>query len=115
MSHKGEISDLVLQKESVEDKGVVVGKVLSTQIPTTTLMKLVISSSTTSTTTRNTTYWNVQKKGIAINEEAGGSSYALFKPTSNVDPKDEGKSIQIVHTTKEKKRFQSIEMENKGK
>lgn len=59
-------------KGSVEDKGVVVGRFLSMQIPTSILMKPFDSSLTTTSTKTNPFKENVdlskvQKKGISIN------------------------------------------------
>lgn len=74
-------------KISGDDKRKVVGRVISTQIPTTIQMKPVLSTSTTITTDPNI---NVglsklqQKKGISIGK--GGSSSIVIKTTSTVNP-----------------------------
>ncbi|CAI9260126.1 unnamed protein product [Lactuca saligna] len=99
-----------LSKRSREDSGVVVGKAMSKQIPTTIPMKLIITLSTTTTTTGNISQRyanqsNVQNKGISINEGAGGSSSTLVKSTLHVDPRDKGKCIQVEKTIEEKKKL----------
>ncbi|CAI9298869.1 unnamed protein product [Lactuca saligna] len=82
-------------KASNEDKGKFVGKVMSTQNPTSIPMKPVVTTSTTTTTTPNVNFdlSKLKKKGISIGE--GSSSYVVVKNTSNVDPKDKGKGFQF--------------------
>lgn len=103
-------------KGSVEDKGVVVGRFLSMQIPTSILMKPFDSSLTTTSTKtnpfkENVDFSKVQKKGISINEGGGGTISLNVHKNSNVDPKDKGKIIQVEQFAEEKKRFQDIEFE----
>ncbi|CAI9283169.1 unnamed protein product [Lactuca saligna] len=79
-----------------EDKGVVIRKTMSTQIPTKIPMKHVIVSSKTNFTTGNFDQSKVQSKGISINEGAGGSSSTPVKTNSNNDLKDKGKTIEVL-------------------
>lgn len=70
-------------------KGVVVGRFMSTQIPTSIPMKPIMSTTTTSTSTTNVPQLNVdssnlQKKGISIVE--GWSNYVVFKLTVTINP-----------------------------
>lgn len=80
-------------KVSGEDIRKVVGKLMSTQIPTSIPMKPVVTTSTTITATLNVDIdlSKLQKKGISIRE--GGSSTVVVKNTSTVDPKDKGKGV----------------------
>lgn len=77
-----------------EDKGVVVGRVLPTQIPTSIPMKPITSIAAATTTTMNDPQANVdwsklQKKKISIGE--GGSSKEVTNQESASVPKDKGK------------------------
>ncbi|CAI9269349.1 unnamed protein product [Lactuca saligna] len=80
-------------------------------------MPVITSSTTTSTSNKeisiNVNQSKYQNKEISINEGAGGSISTLVKSTSNVDPKDKGKNIQVEQTDEEKKWLQSTEMEKK--
>lgn len=53
----------------------------------------------------------VHMKWISIDKGVGGSIYTLVKTTSNGDPKDKGKNIQVKQTEEEKKWVQAIEIE----
>ncbi|CAH1428269.1 unnamed protein product [Lactuca virosa] len=77
-------------KDVDKEKGVVVGKVSSTQIPPSLPMYLTTTSTTT--TTRSLT------KGMSINESARGSISSSIpnQPTSNDDPSEKGKDICVV-------------------
>lgn len=68
-----------------------VGKVISTQIPTTIPMKPITVSSTTMNTIENVP--RVPLKGFSIKEGERGSSNALVKTISIVDPKGTEKVI----------------------
>ncbi|CAI9260322.1 unnamed protein product [Lactuca saligna] len=96
-----------------DDTGVVVRKLILSQILRTIPMKpITVSSITTSTTT------NVPKvplKGILIKEDEGGLSNDLVKRTSQVDLKDKGKVIPIKQSDEEKKKLQAAELEFQDK
>ncbi|CAH1422833.1 unnamed protein product [Lactuca virosa] len=98
-------------KASSDDTGVVIGKIMSTQILTTIPMKLVIVSLTTTSTTTSFDQSKDQSTGIPTTECVGGLSSALVKITSNNDPKDKRKSIEFVMYNEEKKRLQAIKLE----
>lgn len=81
---------------------------MSMQIPTSILMKPIMSQTTTTKSTMNASQVNVdllklQKKGILNGE--GGSSSAIVKETTTIDPNDKGKSIQVEAYIEEKKRL----------
>lgn len=82
-------------KASGENFGVVVGKVITTQI-TTIISTKPISSSSITTTTTTTTTTRTLTNGVSINKDIGGLSSIPIKSTSSVDPKDKGKSISVV-------------------
>ncbi|CAI9300395.1 unnamed protein product [Lactuca saligna] len=73
-----------------DDTSFMVGKVISTQIPTIIPMKPIIVSSTTITTKTHVS--RVSLKVISIQEGEGRLSKALVKTTSPVDLKDKCKS-----------------------
>lgn len=83
VSQRGEMG--VGSSKEIGDKfGVVVGKVINTQIQTTISMKPITSTSTKKNMRALT-------KGISINEGARGTSSVLEKSNLNVDPKDKGR------------------------
>ncbi|CAI9294801.1 unnamed protein product [Lactuca saligna] len=99
---------------TTKDKGVVVGSVMSNQIPTSIPMKPIVSIATTNTTTSNALQFIVdlsmlQKKGTIIGE--GGLSKDVTKLETTFASKDKVKSISVELSKEEKKKLQEIEME----
>ncbi|CAI9290975.1 unnamed protein product [Lactuca saligna] len=94
------------------EKGVVVGKVSSTQIS----ISLPMPLRTTSTTTTTTTTTRDLTKGISINAGARGSSSSSItnKSTSNDDSINKGKAISIFLLEEEKKKQQALEIEKQN-
>lgn len=75
-------------KETVEDKGVLVGRVLLTQIPKSIPMKLVVLTSTMNPSQDDVDLSKVKKKGISINEGGACSSSKMVKIIPTTNPKD---------------------------
>ncbi|CAI9260017.1 unnamed protein product [Lactuca saligna] len=84
------------------DKGVVFGKVMSTQIATSLLISL--------TTTLTTTTTRPSVKGVIINESSRGSGSRSMPPTSKNTQGDKGKGIDKTPLEKQKKKQQALEI-----
>ncbi|CAI9281696.1 unnamed protein product [Lactuca saligna] len=85
------------------EKGAVVGRVMSTQLPTSHPISLSTTSKTT--TTRPIT------KRIVLNESVGGISSRFVPPTSKANQGNKGKGIVVTLSEEEKKKQQALEIE----
>ncbi|CAI9293077.1 unnamed protein product [Lactuca saligna] len=90
-------------KDYGSDTGALIGKVISSRIPTSIPMKpLMVSLTTTSTKKKNKLI--IPLKGTLIKEEEGWSSKDHVKTISTIDPKEKGKVILIEQSDEEKKK-----------